>query len=130
MRSGGWGLVIALAGLGLAKSEPAVAAADACSPLENGPPFCLLGTELAPDLRWAFVQEPGVVGLARLSTGDVLDGWTVAEVGRGWVRLGHDERMVRLSLGAGLAEITTGALGPHAVPKLRQHRWEERGDQE
>lgn len=123
-------LSIGLAVLGCVISAGALAATGECRPAANGPPFCLLGTETAPDLRLALVQELDVFGLTRLRTGDVVQSWKIVEVGRGWISAQHEGRTVRMSIGAGLGEVVTDASAPKPAPKLQQHGWAERGDTE
>jgi hypothetical protein len=76
-------------------------AADAnaeCTPNQSEIPVCLSGTAVAPDYSGAIIQETGQAGLRQVLPGDMVDNWTVDEIGARYVVLKHGTRTVRLEL--------------------------------
>jgi hypothetical protein len=105
-------LIAGLAGLIAANS----ALAD-CQPA--GPaPFCLAGTVTAAGVSAAVIGEPGKPGLNEVREGDVLNDWTVAEIGQRFVTLQHDDQSIRLDL-RGEAAQPVAAIPTMRRPPLR-----------
>jgi hypothetical protein len=69
-----------------------------CMPNQNEIPVCLSGTAIAPDYSGAVIQETGQAGLRQVLPGDMVDNWTVDEIGARYVVLKHGTRTVRLEL--------------------------------
>jgi hypothetical protein len=73
------------------------ASAD-CAPNQSEVPACLSGTAVAPDYSGAVIQEEGTPGLRQIMQGDIVAGWTVEEIGTGYVDLKRGARTARLEL--------------------------------
>jgi hypothetical protein len=69
-----------------------------CAPNQNEIPVCLSGTAIAPDYSGAVIQENGQAGLRQVLPGDMVDNWTIDEIGPRYVVLKHGTRTVRLEL--------------------------------
>jgi hypothetical protein len=69
-----------------------------CVPNQSEVPVCLSGTALAPGYSGAVIQEDGEPGLRQILPGDMVDGWTVDEIGTRYVVLKRGPRTVRLEL--------------------------------
>jgi hypothetical protein len=51
----------------------------------TAPPICVVGTITAKSNSAALVETPGVTGSDWLHAGDTTAGWTIAEIGAGYV---------------------------------------------
>ena len=61
-------------------------------------PACLSGTAVSGDYAGAVIQEDGQPGLRQVMQGDIVAGWTVDEIGAGYVELKRGTRTTRLEL--------------------------------
>jgi hypothetical protein len=83
---------------------------------------CLSGTAVTDDYAGAVIQEDGQPGLRQVMQGDIVAGWTVEEIGAGYVELKRGSRTTRLELpqpGPGNVEEVQAedtALPPAAKP--------------
>jgi hypothetical protein len=59
---------------------------------------CLSGTAVAGDYAGAVVQEDGQSGMRQVMKGDIVAGWTVEEIGAGYVELKRGTRTTRLEM--------------------------------
>jgi hypothetical protein len=59
---------------------------------------CLSGTAVSDDYAGAVIQEAGQPGLRQVIRGDVVAGWTVEEIGAGYVELKRGTHTTRLEL--------------------------------
>jgi len=97
---------------GLLVTDPALAD---CQP--SGPaPFCLAGTVTATGLSAAVIEEPGKPGLNEVHEGDILNDWTVSEIGQRFVTLQHEEQSIRLDLRGEAAQPATPMQVMHRPP--------------
>ena len=69
-----------------------------CVPNQSEVPVCLSGTALAPGYSGAVIQEGGQPGLRQVLPGDMVDSWTVDEIGTRYVVLKRGPQTVRLEL--------------------------------
>jgi hypothetical protein len=69
-----------------------------CVPNQSEVPACLSGTAVAPDYSGAVIQENGQAGLRQIMQGDIVAGWTVEEIGAGYVDLKRGTQTARLEL--------------------------------
>jgi hypothetical protein len=90
-------ILIWILSIGLFSMLADTAAAE-CMPNQNEIPVCLSGTAIAPDYSGAVIQETGQAGLRQILPGDMVDNWTVDEIGARYVVLKHGTRTVRLEL--------------------------------
>ena len=68
---------------------------------------CLSGTAVSGDYAGAVIQEDGQPGLRHVLKGDIVAGWTIEEIGAGYVELKRGTRTTRLEMpqsGAGNVE--------------------------
>ena len=79
-------------------SLPANFAKADCVPNQSEVPACLSGTAVAGDYAGAVIQEDGQPGLRQVMQGDIVAGWTVEEIGAGYVELKRGTRTTRLEL--------------------------------
>ncbi len=75
-----------------------LAAQAECVPNQTEVPACLSGTAVAPDYAGAVIQENGLSGLRQVMQGDIVAGWTVSEIGAGYVELKRGGRTTRLEM--------------------------------
>jgi len=61
-------------------------------------PACLSGTVVSDGYAGAVIQEDGQSGLRQVMQGDIVAGWTVDEIGPGYVALKRGTRTARLEL--------------------------------
>jgi hypothetical protein len=76
---------------------PTIAKAD-CVPNQTVVPACLSGTAVSPGYAGAVIKEDGQSGLRQVVQGDIVAGWTVDEIGPGYVALKRGARTARLEL--------------------------------
>jgi hypothetical protein len=69
-----------------------------CISSQSEVPACLSGTAIAPGYSGAVIQENGEPGLRQVMQGDIVAGWTVEEIGAGYVELKRGTRTARLEL--------------------------------
>jgi hypothetical protein len=69
-----------------------------CVVNQSDVPACLSGTAVAGDYAGAVIREDGQPGLRQVMQGDIVDGWTVEEIGAGYVALKRGARTARLEL--------------------------------
>jgi hypothetical protein len=69
-----------------------------CVPNQSEVPACLSGTAVSGDYAGAVIQEDGYPGLRQVMQGDIVAGWTVEEIGAGYVELRRGTRTARLEL--------------------------------
>lgn len=62
----------------------------------TAPPICIDGTITAKANSAALVETPGVSGSEWLHIGDTTGGWTIGEIGAGYVLVKNKDRAVRL----------------------------------
>jgi len=78
-----------------------------CVANQSEVPACLSGTVVSDDYAGAVIREDGQPGLRKIMQGDIVAGWTVEEIGAGYVALKRGTRTTRLELpqsGAGNVE--------------------------
>jgi hypothetical protein len=83
--------------IGLLCGFSSTAEAD-CVPNQSEVPACLSGTAVSGDYAGAVIQEDGQPGLRQVVQGDIVAGWTVEEIGAGYVELKRGTRTARLEL--------------------------------
>ncbi len=83
--------------IGLVSVLPGTAKAE-CVPNQTVVPACLSGTAVSPDYAGAVIQENGEPGLRQVVQGDIVAGWTVDEIGPGYVALKRGTRTARLEM--------------------------------
>jgi hypothetical protein len=59
---------------------------------------CLSGTAVSGDYAGAVIQEDGQAGQRQVMRGDIVAGWTVEEIGAGYVELKRGTRTTRLEI--------------------------------
>ena len=59
---------------------------------------CLSGTAVSADYAGAVIQEDGQPGLREVTKGDIVAGWSVEEIGAGYVELKRGTRTTRLEM--------------------------------
>ena len=69
-----------------------------CVPNQSEVAACLSGTAVSGDYAGAVIQESGQPGLRKVMQGDIVAGWTVEEIGAGYVELKRGTRTARLEL--------------------------------
>src|SRR6266403_1993998 len=81
--------------IGAISMLPGTAKAE-CVPNQTIVPACLSGTAISPGYAGAVIQEDGQSGLRQMMQGDIVAGWTVDEIGPGYVTLKRGTRTARL----------------------------------
>ena len=69
-----------------------------CVPNQSEVAACLSGTAVSGDYAGAVIQENGQPGLRQIMQGDIVAGWTVEEIGAGYVELKRGTRTTRLEM--------------------------------
>jgi hypothetical protein len=97
------------------------AAKAECVPNQSEVPVCLSGTAVSPDYSGAVIQENGQPGLRQVLPGDIVDSWTVGEIGPRYVVLQRGTRTVRLELPdtPDTSSETASAPPPDEAPEKR-----------
>ena len=65
---------------------------------ESSVPICLSGVAIAGDYAAALITENGKPGMRRVRKGDIIDDWTVGEIGARYVVFTHAGESVRINL--------------------------------
>jgi hypothetical protein len=69
-----------------------------CVANQSEVPACLSGTAISDDYAGAVIREDGQPGLRQVRRGDVVAGWTIEEIGAGYVELKRGTRTTRLEM--------------------------------
>jgi hypothetical protein len=77
---------------------------------------CLSGTAVAGDYAGAVIREDGQPGLRQVMQGDIVAGWTVEEIGAGYVELKRGTRTTRLEMPQSGASNVEEVQADDAVP--------------
>lgn len=101
------------------------AAQAECIPNQTEVPACLSGTAVAPDYAGAVIQENGQAGLRQVMQGDIVAGWTVGEIGAGYVELKRGGRTARLEMprsdASNVEEVQAQAEDAEAPSPVQKH---------
>jgi hypothetical protein len=105
--------------LAVAVAWQADSAQAECHPAGLPIPICLSGTAIAPGYAGALVGEEGKSGLLRVNQGDMIDDWSVQEIGARYIVMEKAGQTVRLDIDdAGHDEFVRAQQSPeHAAPR-------------
>lgn len=106
-----------LASCACAVLAPHLALASCVRPA-TAPPLCVVGTITAKGNSAALVETQGVAGSDWLHAGDATGGWTIVEIGAGYVLVKNKDRSVRLEPD-GVADVV--AAPSSATPVAETH---------
>lgn len=134
-----YGAALVALGAGAACGLLAAERADAdCAQPASAPPVCLSGTITAKAHDSALVEATGVPGSEWLHAGDAVNGWTIVEIGSGYIVIERKGQRARLEPAgqAGIVDVADrsparAAAVPAALkrgPMQRSRAWEARGE--
>jgi hypothetical protein len=103
------------------------AALASCTRPPAAPPLCIVGTITAKNNSSVLVETPGVTGSDWLHAGETERGWTIAEIGAGYVLVKNGDRTVRLEPASETGVEVAAPVVPLAVADRSPSRGPRKG---